>query len=160
MSHEHSLPDSWIIRIFDQMSALYGKKFADQWSGTDPVVMRRVWAQKLGGFHDQPKAIKQALDAMDAKPFPPTLPEFLTMCREAGSRGLDRPPLLEHVPSAEEIERATKAREEAVKAAHVENKRDPLKWAKDLKERHDNGEKLAYLQVKMYREAMGIKDAA
>lgn len=159
MSHK-PLPKQWIDRIFLVMSNLYGQKFTDQWKGNDMDSMRLFWAEKLGGFHDQPNAIKQALDALDAKPWPPTLPEFLTMCREAATRGLDKPPMLEHHPSAEEIERAIKARDMAVKAAHVENKRDPLRWAKDLKERHENGERLAFLQVKMYREALGIKDAA
>ena len=148
------LPQQWVVRIFDQMSALYGKKFADQWSGTDPEVMRRTWAQKLGGFSDKPKAIKQALDSLDAKPFPPTLPEFLTMCRESASRGLDNPPMLEHHRSAEEIERAERAAKEAIAAANVESKRDPRKWARDAIADHEAGRPVPYLLLKMAKEAI------
>ena len=154
------LPDAWIARIFDHMSALYGSKFATLWQGTDPESMRRIWAQKLAGFSEKPKAIKQALDALDAKPFPPTLPEFLTMCREAAQRGLDDPIRLEHRQTAEEKAKAEEAAKKAIEAAHIEKKRDPLQWAKDLKARHESGEPMAYLQVKMYREALGIKDDA
>lgn len=154
------LPESWIARIFDHMSALYGSKFADLWRGTDPESMRRVWATKLSGFSDQPNAIKQALDALDAKPFPPTLPEFLTMCREAGQRGLDAPKALPHYPTPDEIARAEEAAQKVRETVAKMPSRDHLAWAKDLKKRHEAGEKLAFLQVKMYREALGIKDAA
>ena len=154
------LPESWIARIFDHMSALYGSKFADLWRGTDPEAMRRVWATKLSGFSDQPNAIKQALDALDAKPFPPTLPEFLTMCREAGQRGLDAPKALPHYPTADEIARAEEAARKVRETVAKMPSRDHLAWAKDLKQRHEAGETLAFLQVKMYREALGIKDAA
>jgi hypothetical protein len=151
------LRDEWIARIFEHMSALYGAKFQDLWRGTEPEVMRRMWASKLSGFADKPKAIKQALDCLDAKPFPPTLPEFVTMCREAAGRGLDAPPMLEHHQSPEEIERAAKAAKQAVEAAHIDRRRDPLQWARDLKARHEAGECLHALQVAMYRAALGIR---
>ena len=55
------LPDSWIVRIFDHMAAMYGSKFADLWRGTEPEKVRAMWAEKLAGFADKPKAIKLAL---------------------------------------------------------------------------------------------------
>lgn len=91
-----SLPDGWVIRIFDHMAAMYGSKFADLWRGTDPEKVRAMWAEKLARFADKPKAIKLAIDSLDDKPFPPTLPEFLALCREAAKRIGDNKPALPH----------------------------------------------------------------
>lgn len=154
------MPENWINKIFSHMAGLYGSKFADLWKGTDLEDVKHLWAKKLGGFADQPNAIKQALDALDAKPFPPTLPEFLTMCREAGQRGLDAPKALPHYPTPDEIARAEEAAQKVLETVAKMPSRDHLAWAKDLKRRHESGEKLAFLQVKMYREALGIKASA
>ena len=102
------LPDAWIGRIFDCFTANYGTRFLDMWRGTDLAMVRRHWAEKLGGFHDKPQAIKAALDALDEKPFPPTLPEFLAMCRECSKRINTEPLALEHKLTPEDIERNRK----------------------------------------------------
>jgi hypothetical protein len=73
-------------------------------------------SEKLGGFADQPKAIKAALDACDERPFPPTLPEFLTLCRDAGRRIRDDKPALPYRPTAEEEAKAKEAAKKAVAA--------------------------------------------
>jgi hypothetical protein len=80
------LPDAWVVRLFERMSAMYGSKFSDLWAGVDPANMRAVWADKLGGFAQRPEIIKAALDACDDRPWPPTLPEFMGICREAAKR--------------------------------------------------------------------------
>lgn len=98
------LPDGWIAKIFDHMAAMYGSKFADLWRGTEPEKVRAMWAEKLAGFADKPQAIKQALSALDDHPFPPTMPEFLALCRDAAKRIGDNKPALPHKPTAEEAE--------------------------------------------------------
>lgn len=99
------LPESWINRLFSHFEALYGSKFASLWQGTDIANVKRLWAEKLSGFEDKPKAIKLALDALDERPFPPTLPEFLTLCRTAARRIGNDTPLLEHKFTEEEMHR-------------------------------------------------------
>lgn len=90
--------------MFDHLAAMYGSRFADLWRGTDPEKVRAMWASKLAGFADKPGAIKQALAALDEKPFPPTLPEFLALCREAARRIGNDKPALPHKPTAEDAE--------------------------------------------------------
>ena len=80
------LPDAWVERLFERLAALYGSRFADMWRGTDLENVKRTWAEKLGGFAQRPEIIKAALDACDDRPWPPTLPEFLGICREAAKR--------------------------------------------------------------------------
>ena len=60
---------------------------------------------EIAGFQDRPEAIKAALDALDDKPFPPTLPEFLRACRDAAKRVGTKHFALEHKLTPEEIER-------------------------------------------------------
>lgn len=81
-----SLPDKWIDRLFSVMGAIYGSKFADMWAGTDPEIMKQVWGDKLSGFAHRPDIIRGALDDLDSMAWPPTLPEFVGMCRSRAKR--------------------------------------------------------------------------
>ena len=100
------LPMPWIEKIFTHLTELYGSRFADMWRGVDVAGVKTTWAAKLGGFSDRPEAIKAALDALDDKPLPPTLPEFLHLCRDAARRqGDHKNPALECKLSAEQLEK-------------------------------------------------------
>jgi hypothetical protein len=81
------LPESWIDRIFGRMEASYGSLFLDRWRGCDIVEVKKVWAEELRSFSDYPACFGVALKAMvdDGLKFPPTLPEFVGMCRKAYS---------------------------------------------------------------------------
>lgn len=127
-----ALPDAWIIRIFDHMAALYGSKFADLWRGTDAEKVKGMWSQRLSGFSSQPACIKAALDALDERPFPPTLPEFIQLCRDAGRRFGTEQKALPHNPTPEEMERAKAAAREAARIARGD-RRENLDWARHPK---------------------------
>ena len=146
------LPDAWIGRIFDHMSGLYGSKFSDLWRGSDLNTVRRLWAEKLAGFADMPKAIKEALDALDSKPYPPTLPEFLALCREAGLRKQGDVKKLSYMPTAEEIQRGEEILRQAEMAIRINDCRNHREWVTNLQQRHDKGEKLYPIQLSAVRE--------
>lgn len=81
-NHELStsrLPDSWIERLLDRLAAMYGQKFTDQWRGVDPSYLKSVWGEELASYSAD--EIKRGLSACRTRPWPPTLPEFLTLCR-------------------------------------------------------------------------------
>jgi hypothetical protein len=63
------------------MSGYYGARFADAWNGVDPAVMRRCWTEELAGYSAE--EIAAGLCAMKSRDWPPTLPEFLKLCRPA-----------------------------------------------------------------------------
>lgn len=65
--------------IFDQMLLAYGKKFVDSWSAADPDKLADFWTVQLTGY--TPREIKRGLAALDARDWPPSLPEFKKMCR-------------------------------------------------------------------------------
>lgn len=72
-------PSEVIERIFQRLVMLYGASFTRQWTGVDPQQMKDTWARELAGF--EPNEILRGLDACRARPYPPTLPEFLQLCR-------------------------------------------------------------------------------
>ncbi|MGE4370808.1 MAG: hypothetical protein AB7E12_14135, partial [Burkholderiaceae bacterium] len=74
-----ALPLAWVSRLLKRMQALYGSKFTQQWEGLDPEEMQQAWAEELGGYSGP--ELSRGLDACKQKPWPPTLPEFMTMCR-------------------------------------------------------------------------------
>lgn len=90
------LPDAVIARLFAAMRANYGKSFEGKWaSGTkivggaydgldEGIVSTMIyWAERLGGYRDKLGVIKIALTRLP--PHPPSLPEFIEICRVAGS---------------------------------------------------------------------------
>jgi hypothetical protein len=78
-----ALPVSWIDKIFGHMGAYYGSLFADRWKDCDIAEVKRVWAESLANFSDNPECFKASLRSMiDECQFPPTLPEFVALCRK------------------------------------------------------------------------------
>lgn len=132
MSPNATLPDSWIAKIFEQMSAMYGAKFTTLWNGTDAKAVKTIWAEKLGGFGSRPECIKAALNALDDHPFPPTLPEFIGLCRNAARRIDDSTAAITYKPSAEEAARHREMSHKAVAAVRAKEF-DGLLWAKKPK---------------------------
>lgn len=86
------LPDAWIEKIFQRLHGLYGSLWLDRYrigqsdaQGRDLGVenAKATWSCELAGFAECPEAIGWALKQLSSIPFPPTLPEFLALCRQA-----------------------------------------------------------------------------
>lgn len=76
------LPISWVEGLFTQMSYAYGKHFADMWAGLNGKQveeMKGYWAMKLGTLSDE--ELLRGYSTLDTRAWPPTLPEFIALCR-------------------------------------------------------------------------------
>ncbi len=62
------------------MAANYGARFADAWRGADTQAVKAVWAKKLGEL--TPAQIRRGIEGLEQCRFPPTLPEFVALCRQ------------------------------------------------------------------------------
>jgi hypothetical protein len=63
------------------MAANYGARFADAWRGVEAETVKAVWAKKLGGL--RPEQIRRGIAGLEQCKFPPTLPEFVALCKQA-----------------------------------------------------------------------------
>lgn len=88
-----------------------------------------TWARELAGFADRPEAIKRALESQKESPFPPTLPEFLALCRQAARSTTGEYLSLPQPPIASP-ERAERFASEVVKQVAPPADKDVLDWAR------------------------------
>lgn len=73
------LPEHWMDSLFERMEGFYGAKFANAWAGTNRHAMKRMWAIELATMSRDELA--QGVKALRTHEWPPTLPEFLNMCK-------------------------------------------------------------------------------
>jgi len=73
------LPGKWVNALFNKMAFAYGSKFADMWSGVDSAGLKQYWAQKLGVLTRDD--LERGVQALDKQKWPPTLGEFMLLCR-------------------------------------------------------------------------------
>lgn len=73
------LPKELVESVFSRLVALYGASFTRQWGMVDGDTMLRTWARELAGFSHA--EISRGLEACKLREFPPTVPEFVKLCR-------------------------------------------------------------------------------
>ena len=72
---------AWVDRLFERLGAMYGKHFADHWAGQSLETVKRVWREELADLSQD--EVARGVSACRSRPWPPTLPEFLRLCRPA-----------------------------------------------------------------------------
>ena len=75
------LPMAWIEKLFDRMVSLYGHKFLDMWRDADLQSVKETWAHELGKLSRD--EIARGANALMTQEWPPTLPQFIKLCRPA-----------------------------------------------------------------------------
>jgi hypothetical protein len=68
-----------VRRLMKRLMAFYGSKFADAYGSVPMQTLEEVWAEELAGF-TMPELLR-GIDACRTRPWPPTLPEFMGLCR-------------------------------------------------------------------------------
>lgn len=74
-----ALPERWAEKIFRRMENYYGAKWTDSLGGIPRERVRQAWGEELAGY--APDEIARGLDGCRNRVWPPTLPEFLMLCR-------------------------------------------------------------------------------
>ena len=74
-----AVPVPWIERLFDRLRVILGPRLADLFAGAPVEDVKREWGEALAGFTGE--EIKRGLDETRTRRFPPSLPEFLHLCR-------------------------------------------------------------------------------
>ena len=74
-----ALNRQWVSRIFERLRLIYLDKFAKAFDGVPVESVADLWGEALDGYSAD--EIKRGLDACLSRDWPPTLPEFLKLCR-------------------------------------------------------------------------------
>ena len=77
----NAIPDHWIDALFAKMSTYYGNKFADMWRDGNMQAIKAVWAQECLKLSRE--EFTRGANALMAQEWPPTLPQFIKLCRPA-----------------------------------------------------------------------------
>lgn len=75
--HREAIPLTWVDRIWQRLNFKYGNKFLDMWAAFDIAEVKQAWSEDLAGYTAE--ELKRGLDALGD--WPPTLPEFMRLCR-------------------------------------------------------------------------------
>lgn len=145
-------PAPWVQRLWAEMRREYGAAFDRQWqcpadqSPADHVAgLMMHWARKLSQFKGRPHAIRYGLDNLP--PHPPSLPEFVALCKQAPD------PPMQSLP--DHTRKPDPARLQAILATIPRGAaRDPLACAQRHLERLQAGEKLTQAQRDLVRKAL------
>lgn len=70
-------------RLFTRFQAIYGNRMTIMWGDSDPLEVRKVWADRLGQFVNDD--LREALVMLpnDHPDYPPTLFQFVGLCKDA-----------------------------------------------------------------------------
>lgn len=139
------------------MQGNYGTRFLDMYrtgqvmpDGTD-VGLRNAqeqWCRKLAGFADCPERIARALEQLP--PHPPTLPEFLALCRQQPGD------LQQGLPAPRPDSAAVKGVLEAAARAVMGPKKGDRDWAKTLRAEYLRSPRSLYpIQVLLASSLLG-----
>lgn len=81
-----AMPREWIGRLFAHFRAIYGNKAETMWGKVEPEMLLDVWGDGLRGV--DPADIRKSLETMlqSYPDYPPTLPQFQGLCRDARTR--------------------------------------------------------------------------
>lgn len=97
----NALSQRAIQALFSKMSAFYGDKFTSMWRGVKVEEVQKAWAIELAKLSRE--QLKAGSESMTALPKPPTLPEFINLCKQARlEQAAFQAPRLEHVTPADQ----------------------------------------------------------
>jgi hypothetical protein len=72
-------PVSWVEKLFDRMQSLYGNKFIDMWRDTNIDLVKHLWGEEMGKLSAED--LRRGYSSLMARDWPPTLPEFVKLCK-------------------------------------------------------------------------------
>lgn len=145
-----SLPLKAIDRVFDRLTATYGRDFTGRFDGVDQTEMKSLWAHELSGFADKLGMVAWALENLPERA--PNVIEFRNLCRKAPAPEL--PKLPEPKADPERVRSELAKLSPVVSGIKSNSTYDHKAWAKRLISRHEAGEKLNPTTLRFAKEAL------
>ena len=141
-----SLPLQAVDRLFERLTATYGRQFLSLYEGLDVNAVKSSWAHELSGFGGQLHAVAWALENLPEQP--PNAIAFRNLCRRAPDMPLPRLPEPKADPARvrEELAKLGGIRKEITRNVGVNTD-----WAHAIVCRAEAGERIAPLVLSMAR---------
>lgn len=154
-----------IDRIFDRLSATWGRDFMNQWEGLKGDKIKAAWAHELSGYNPDLKPnpelvstkklmqpIAWALENLPEKPL--NAIQFRALCQRAPAPVMLRLPEPAADPDrvAAELDKLAPARQTVASAGPVDHKA----WARRLVANHAAGICVSVGPLRFAREALGL----
>lgn len=145
-----SLPLQAVDRLFERLTATYGRQFLNLYEGLDAAAIKTSWAHELSGFGHNLAAIAWALEHLPERA--PNAIEFRNLCRKAPE---PETPRLPEPPADPQRLRAELAKLQPIlDAALKANKDDRLAWARRIVSRRQQGMRVAHGTYRIAAEAL------
>jgi hypothetical protein len=143
--------------VFAKMASIYGSRFLDRWRDVNRSEAEAMWTQAMHGMSEE--TIRRGIAKLFHTPQPPTLPEWLELCRPHPAMHQPALPDESGITPPEEA-RAQLARiADAVSSAMQYPAGDPLAWARRLIARHERGESVTSRQLEHAQAAVAAWQA-
>lgn len=143
-----SLPLKAIDRLFDRLTATYGRDFTGKFEGIEQSALKASWAHELSGFADKLTMLAWALENLPERC--PNVIEFRNLARRAPAPEAPRLPQPKADPARVAAELAKLGPAISAQTGPVDHKA----WAKRLLARHEAGEKPNPTSLRFAREAL------
>lgn len=149
------MPLKAIDRLFDRLTATYGRQFTEMYAGVDPQSVKTTWAMELDYWGTQTgmQAIAWALENLPERA--PNAIQFKALVRNSP------PPEVPRLPEPKADPERLKAELNKLGGLSVGfAARNPNKdWAKRIVAEHERGGKIASATLKLAREALNERSA-
>ena len=145
-----SLPTQVVDRLFDRLTATYGRDFTARWEGLDGNAVKSSWGHELAGYAGCLGSIAWALENLPQRP--PNVIEFRAICRLAPAKAQPALPS----PPADPARVAAELAKLAPARAAADGATDPKAWAHRILARHASGERLSPTVLTMARAALHL----
>lgn len=146
-----SLSPQVVDRLFDRLTATYGRDFMGRWEGLDANAVRSSWAHELAGFTPCLEAIAWALENLPERA--PNVIEFRALCRRAPAKVVPSLPAPPADPARVAAELAKLRTLAPIQAPSIQSGRS---WAHAILARARSGDRtVTPAAAEMARAALG-----
>ena len=151
-----------VDRLFARFAAMYGaQKLASMWAGADLESVKETWGAALSRYstHSIGQAVADLLAS--GEDWPPTLPRFAEMCRQAGIARHQAQDAAQALPAPGRSFTDRQSADRMLSAIDVRgNRGDPKAWARRIMDAVSAGEDVSACRRSMAMRALNLKEAA
>jgi hypothetical protein len=146
------LPLKAIDRLFDRLTATYGREFSVKFDGVESSAVKSSWAHELSSFEKHLHMIAWALENLPERA--PNVIQFKNLVRQAPELQVKLLPLPKADPErvAAELAKLSEPKKQAI--ARAAGGLDGKEWARRILARFDSGDLINQYSINLAKQAL------